>query len=95
MIASKVESISRSKGKEVLRDPVPMSENEESDLVEIEDEMSIQFGTLPPSNLSVNMAFTLPATFKAKEGQPPTFKGDVEEDEAASASMVVEENNIK
>ena len=67
-IASKVESTSRRKGKEVIRDPMPMSENGESDSMETEDEMPIQFGTLLPSNFLVNMAFTLPATFKAKKG---------------------------
>ena len=30
----------------------------------------------------MNVAFTLPATFKAKEGQSPIIRGDVEEKDA-------------
>ena len=74
---------------------MPVSKNEKSDSMETEDEVPIQFGTLSPSNFSVNMAFTLPATFRAKEGQTPTIKGDIEEGNSPSASMVVEGNRSK
>ena len=46
---------------------MPTSDDEKSDSMETEDEMPIQFGTVPLHNFSVNMAFTLPATFRAKE----------------------------
>ena len=41
ILASKVESTSRGKGKEVIRDPVLTSNDEKSDSMETEDEMPI------------------------------------------------------
>ena len=38
------------------------------------------------------MAFTLPASCRAKEGQVTDVKGDVQEEDAPSASMVIEED---
>ena len=69
MLASKVElTIStRNKGKEVLQEPMQTSDEERSDSMEIDDELLIQFSSIPPSNILVNIAFTLPATFWAKE----------------------------
>ena len=95
VLASKVESISKNKGKEVIQESMKTSDEEISDSMETEDEIPFQFDTLPPSNFSLNMAFTLPTTFSVKEGQSLTIKGDIEEGDASSASMVVEENGSK
>ena len=95
ILASKVESTSKGKGKEVIRDSIPTSDDEKSESMETEDEMPIQFGTIPPHNFSVNMAFTLPAMLRAKEGQAPTIKGDVEEGDTPAAEMIIEGSGSK
>ena len=62
------------------------SDVERSDSVETDEEL-FQFDNIPRDFL-MNIAFTLPATFKAKEGQPPVIKGDVKENDVPMAEIV-------
>ena len=68
ILVSKVDTTVSNKGNEVVRKAIQTSEGEKSDSIETDDELSIQFGNIP-RDFSVNMKFTLPGTFKAKEGQ--------------------------
>ena len=56
-----------SKGKEVVREWMQTSNDDRSNTIETDDELSIQFGSILKEFL-MNIAFTLLATFKAKEG---------------------------
>ena len=89
-LASKVESVisGRNKGKEAIPEPMQTSDEGRSDLMETDDELPIQLGSIPPSNFSMNMAFTLPATFRAKEGKSPVIKGDIEDVDMPTAKFV-------
>ena len=73
MIGSKVESTSRSKGKEVLWDPMPVSKNEKSDSMETEDEISIQYGTLPSSNFSGQHGIHFAGNLQSKVRSNPYY----------------------
>ena len=86
VLASKVESSSSAgyKGKEVIQERMQISNDDRSDSIVTYDELLIQFGSISKDFL-VNMTFTLPATFRAKELQSPAIKGDVEEKEAPIA----------
>ena len=69
------------------------SDEERSNSVEIDEELPIQLDSI--SNFLMNMAFTLLATFKAREGQSPSIDGDVEEKEAPTAKIVGEKDEPK
>ena len=43
--------------------------------METDDELPIQFGTIPPSDFSINIAFTLPKTFRARKANPQSLRG--------------------
>ena len=62
-------------------------EYKRSDSIETDDELPIQFGSMP-KDLSVNMAFTLLATFRSEEGQSPSIKEDIEEQDAHMKKLV-------
>ena len=48
-----------------------------------------------PEDFSVNIAFTLQVTFKAKEGQPSVIKGDIEEEEALMTKIISQQEESK
>ena len=89
ILASKVESTIwvNSNGKEVVQERMQTSDDDRSNSMETDDELPIRFGSIP-KDFSVNMAFMLPATFKANEGQSPIIKGDVEESDEPMAEIV-------
>ena len=89
VLASKVGSTisANSKGKDVIRGRMQTSDNERSDSIEIDEELSIQFGSIPRDFL-VNTTFILITTFKAKERQSPVIKGDVKQNDTPMAEMI-------
>ena len=66
-------------------------EDERSDSIEIDEELSIYFDSIT-RDFSVNMTFTFPNTFKAKEGQSSVIYGDVEKKETPTTAIIEEKD---
>jgi hypothetical protein len=53
--------------KEKANTPAPMTSNDDMDLLDDNESLLIKDGSLPPTDMDINMVFTLPTEFRGAE----------------------------